>query len=325
MKLSKHGRILCCLYLLYTLPATGAFASQSASGTSGQAQTERTVSAADARKDHRTAVDAEVRIGPGDELDVAVFGLPDLSQHVRVNSDGDVSLPLIGTVHVADLTSDEAEALLEQRFTSGHFVNDPHVSVYVKEYTAEGISLLGEVNRPGVYPALGAHRLLDLIQAAGGLTDKAGNTVTISHRDEQEQPTTLALAGDAARKSQSNIELLPGDTVVIAKAGIVYVVGEVNRPGGFVIERGTTASQVLAMAAGPTHLASLNRAQMIRRTPQGLQNSLLSLKTILQARSPDLPVQPGDIIYVPEGRLKGAMAASNVLGLLTSLAIYRIP
>jgi polysaccharide export outer membrane protein len=265
-----------------------------------------------------------VRIGPGDELDITVFGLSELSQHVRVGSSGDVSLPLVGTLHLAGLSSDEAQTMLEKLLTDGHFVNNPHVSVYVKEYTTEGISLIGEVNRPGVYPALGAHRLLDLIQTAGGLTDKAGRTVTVSHRDDPREPITLSFSDDVVKMSENNIELLPGDTIVVSRAGIVYVVGEVNRPGGFVIEGNKImASQVFAMAAGPTRAASLNRARMIRRTPEGLKDIPLPLTKILQAKTPDVALQPNDIIYVPESRIKGVIGAGNIVSLLASAAIYK--
>jgi polysaccharide biosynthesis/export protein len=270
-------------------------------------------------------LDSTVRIGPGDEVDITVFGLPELSQHVRVGGAGDVSLPLVGNLHFAGKSSDEAQSMLEKLLADGHFVNNPHASVYVKEYTTEGISLVGEVSRPGVYPALGAHRLLDVIQAAGGLTDKAGRTVTVSHRDDPTKPIKLTFSDDAVKMAVNNIELLPGDTIVVARGGIVYLVGEVNRPGGFVIEGNRImASQLLAMAAGPTRMASLNRARIIRRTPEGLKDMPLALTKILQAKTPDVPLEASDIVYVPESRLKGVMGASNIVGLLAGAAIYRL-
>jgi polysaccharide biosynthesis/export protein len=265
-----------------------------------------------------------VRIGPGDELDITVFGLPELSQHVRVSNAGDVSMPLVGTVHLAGLSSDEAQSLFEKLLADGNYVNNPHVTVYVKEYTTEGISLIGEVARPGVYPAIGAHRLMDLIQTAGGLTEKSGKTVTVSHRADPEHPVILALSDDAIKMAQNNIDLLPGDTVVVSKAGIVYVVGEVNRPGGFVLEgNNIMASEALAMAAGPTRLASLNRTRVIRRTSEGLKDTPLPLSKVLEAKSPDVALQANDIVYVPESRIKGAISAGNVVSLLASAAIYR--
>jgi polysaccharide export outer membrane protein len=283
------------------------------------------VTASPPQKGNPAELGPTVRIGPGDELDISVFGLPELSDHSRVSDSGDVSLPLIGNVHLAGLSSSEAQALIERRLVDGHFVNSPHVSVYVREYTTEGISLMGEVNRPGVYSALGAHRLLDLIETAGGLTSKAGRTVTVAHRDDPNHPIALTLSNDAVKTAENNIELEPGDTIVVSKAGIIYVVGEVNRPGGFVMEDNKiTASQVLAMAAGPTSMASLNRAKMIRHTPEGLKDIPLPFKKILQAKIPDIQLQPDDIIWVPSSRTKviASTTTSTIISTAASLAIY---
>jgi polysaccharide export outer membrane protein len=123
--------------------------------------------------------------------------------------------------------------------------------------------------------------------------------------------------------AKANIELGPGDTVVIPKAGIVYVVGEVNKPGGFLIEENSiSALRVLAMASGPTHLASLNGTKMVRRTSQGLKEIPLPFKRILQAKAPDVTLQPEDIIYVPGSKAKGFASTGSILSTLTTLAIY---
>jgi polysaccharide export outer membrane protein len=301
-------------------PASGDTRPQSDSGSVGAG-----APVSQPRTRSTAGLDSTVRIGPGDEIDITVFGLPELSQHVRVGGSGDVSLPLVGSLHFAGKSSDEAQSMLEKLLADGHFVNNPHVSVYVKEYTTEGISLIGEVGRPGVYPALGSHRLLDVIQAAGGLTDKAGKTITVSHRDDPTKPITLTFTDDAVKMAVNNIELLPGDTVVVARGGIVYLLGEVNRPGGFVIEGNRImASQLIAMAAGPTRLASLNRARIIRRTPDGLKDMPLQMAKILQGKTPDVALEASDIVYVPESRLRSVMGATNVVGLLAGAAIYRL-
>jgi polysaccharide export outer membrane protein len=335
------GWHLPCACLLFSLSLTNASAQQPASSNidlqtrasvpASSPSTGSSVSSSIAdsqpRKGNPAKLGPTVRIGPGDDLDITVFGLPELSQHARVGNSGDVSLPLVGNLHLAGLSSDNAQMLIERRLTAGHFVNNPHVSVYVKEYTTEGISLMGEVSRPGVYSALGAQRLLDLIQTAGGLTSKAGRTVTVTHRDDPKHPTTLTLTDDPAKTAENNIEILPGDAIAVSKAGIIYVVGEVNRPGGFVMEDNKiTASQVLAMAAGPTHTAALNGTMMIRHTPEGLKDIPLPLKKVLQGKIADIELQPDDIIWVPSSKAKGiaGATASTILNSLLSLAIYRL-
>jgi polysaccharide export outer membrane protein len=110
-------------------------------------------------------------ISPGDELEVTVYGAPDLSPKARVSSDGNISLPLVGYLHLAGLSSDQAEQVIEDELRRRNIIKDPQVSVFVREYTNAGISVAGEVSKPGVYPALGPHRLFDILQAAGGPTE----------------------------------------------------------------------------------------------------------------------------------------------------------
>jgi polysaccharide export outer membrane protein len=265
-------------------------------------------------------------LGPGDEVEVTVYGAPDLSEHTRVATNGNISMPLVGYIRVAGLSSSEAEDAIEAQLRQNNVVNNPQVSVYVKEYTSGGISVAGEVSKPGVYSALGLHRLFDVLQAAGGLTDRAGSTITISHRDGG-NPVTVEIPKDPEHLSRINVELSPGDTMVVSKAGIVYVLGEVNKPGGYVLNStgGVTLLRVVAAAGGPTHGAAVGSTKMIRRTPTGLQEVPVPLKDLMHAKVEDIPVQAEDIVYVPSSRMKAMVNASALLSTLGTTALYRIP
>lgn len=265
-----------------------------------------------------------IRIGPGDELEITVYGNADLNQHVRVGSDGSIEIPLIGILHVAGMSSAEAQSLIEKRLAEGDFIKEPHVNVFVREYTSEGISIIGEVSKPGTYSAFAAHRLYDLIQTAGGVGPRAGQSVTISHRSDPQHPRVLALTNDA-QTAENNIELQPGDTVVVSKAGIVYIVGEVNRPGGFIIENDRmSALQLLAMAGGPSRLASLNNAKLVRHTASGLSEMTVPLKQILNAKTADVPLYSDDIVYIPGSKLKQGLAGTGAIATAAaSAAVYR--
>jgi polysaccharide export outer membrane protein len=265
-------------------------------------------------------------LGPGDEADVTVYGAADLSGHTRVGADGNVSLPLIGYVHVAGLTSSEAEAAIETQLRQTKVVNDPRVSVFVKEYTSSGISVAGEVVKPGFYSALGPHRLFDVLQAAGGLNDRAATKVVISHRD-QKGTTTLDISKDPGQMAISNIVLQPGDTVVVPKAGIVYVLGEVTRPGGYVLNStgGITVLQVVAVAGGPTHVASAGKTRLLRRTENGFQEQAIDLKKLLRGKAQDVSVRNEDILFVPTSGVKTALNASTLVATMGSAAIYHVP
>jgi polysaccharide export outer membrane protein len=265
-------------------------------------------------------------IGPGDEVEVTVYGAPDLSGHTRVSADGNISMPLIGYVRVAGLSSSEAQAAIDAKLRQENVVNDPQVSVYVKEYNSSGISVAGEVAKPGFYSALGPHRLFDVLQAAGGPTDKAADKALISHRD-QKDATTVHISKDPAAMAASNVDLQPGDTVVVPKAGIVYVLGEVIRPGGYVLNStgGITVLQVVAVAGGPTHVASAGKTRLLRRTENGFQEQQIDVKKLLRGKAHDVSVRDEDILYIPSSALKEALNASALLAGASTAAIYRVP
>ena len=265
-------------------------------------------------------------IGSGDELEIGVYGAPDLSAHTRVNESGSIFLPLVGSVTIAGLTSDGAQRAISDQLRERNIINNPQVSVYVKEYRNRQITVAGEVARPGLFSALGPHRLLDVLEAAGGLTEKAGTTVTIAHLGT-DRLISMRLLNDATEMAHNNIELLPGDTVLVPKAEIVFVLGEVNKPGGYALNSsgGVTVLQVVSAAGGPTRLASISGAKIVRHTPAGLKEIPLPLKALLRAKASDIPVEAGDVLYIPSSRVKASLNAGALLSSAGTAAIYRFP
>jgi polysaccharide export outer membrane protein len=225
-----------------------------------------------------------------------------------VSDSGDISLPLIDSIHVADLTPEEAQALIEKRLADGGFVNNPHVALFIDEYASRVVTVLGEVAKPGPYPVMGERRLYDLISSAGGLTEKAGRIVTIAHRNKPHDPATVRLAEGLAQTAESNVPVRPGDTIVVQRAGIVYVVGDVGRPSGFLMNSDNlTVLKVVALAGGTNRTAKLNGAKLIRKTPQGIHETAIPLKKILQAKAPDVAMQAEDILFVPSSASRMAL------------------
>jgi len=271
----------------------------------------------------------KLTIGPDDELDVSVYGVPELSQHARVDTSGDVHLLLIGPVHVEGLSSEEAQAVIERLLMEGRFVKNPHVTVYLKEFTTQSVSVVGEVNKPGSYPALTTRRLYDAFQQAGGLTSTAGK-VSITHSGQVRNATVIPLSNDPIKSAQANVEIMPGDSITVSRAPIVYVMGEVTKPGGYVLADDSTVDgsqltvmRVIALASGPIHGAALNKSRIIRRTGSGLQEIPLHLKQIMAGKAQDPPLQAEDILYVPGGRNGAGAYLNSVLSTLTTAAIYR--
>ena len=268
--------------------------------------------------------DSSLRIGTGDLLEFSVYNVPELSTKLRVSNNGDAYLPLIDSVHVADLTVEEAQTVIEKKLADGGFLKDPHVTLFVDQFASQGVSILGEVSRPGVYPVLGQQRLFDVVSAAGGLTDKAGRTVSISHRNQQDKSAVVELARHLEDNPENNVQVYPGDTIIVRKADIVYVVGDVARPSGFVMERGgLTVLQAVALAGGTTQTAKLNGAQIIRRTDAGNVGTRIELKKILQAKAPDVTMQADDILFVPSsvGKMAAKRAADTAIQIATFAAI----
>ena len=269
----------------------------------------------------------EIHIDIGDLLNVSIYGYPDFSHDVRVAANGEITLPLIGAVRLIGFSAREAEMAIRQQLINGGFFKNPQVSVFVKEYATQGITVLGEVNKPGVYPLLGPRRLFDVISAAGGLSPRAGKRVTITHRNQPDRPITVELSTDPTKSIASNIEVLPGDTAVVAQAGVVYVLGDVGKPSGFTMDatEDITVLQAIALAGGANHTAALKNARLIRKNEDGqAQEVPIALDRIMQAKLADIHLQPGDVIFVPTNTAKSVLrrSAEAILQAATGVAIY---
>lgn len=248
-----------------------------------------------------------IAIGPGDSIVVTVFDIKDLSNEFRVSQSGQIDMPLIGKVRVAGLTTNEAAAAIQARLKDGGFVLHPQVTVQVSEYATQGADVMGEVGRPGIYPTLGTRRLLDLLTLAGGVTSSAGNLVTIIHRRDPHHPVYLALAQNAeGYKLQANPVILPGDTIVVQKSGIVYILGAVQRPGGYLIDNNEplTLMEALTLAGGNSLTSNDRDVRLIRKVKSGKEEIKLNLNKIYLGKEADIAVNNGDIVYVPSSNVK---------------------
>jgi len=272
--------------------------------------------------------DRTIRIGTGDLIQITVFGAPDLAQEARVNDSGSITMPLIGNVHVAGLTSDEAQDLIATRLREGGMLRDPQVEVFEKEYATQGIAVMGEVQRPGIYTLLGERRLSDAISAAGGTTGRAGQAISITRSNDPNKPVVVDMDYmDPSKSPSGNVAVFPGDTIVVSRAGVIYVVGAVTHPAGFVMENydKMTVLQAVAMAGGAEVTASLKGTKILRKTPSGgVQEIPIPLNKILSAKAEDPQLQAEDVLFIPNSMgksaaLRGAQAALTVA---TGVAIY---
>jgi polysaccharide biosynthesis/export protein len=270
-----------------------------------------------------TMTGARVVLGAGDQVEVSVFDTPEMTQRVRINSDGKITLPLIGEIAVRGMSPDQLAEVITKKLIDGNFMKDPQVSVFVLEYAGQMAYVTGEVSHPGAYALLRSHRLLDLISVAGGLSSHAGNAITITRGEEPGDHITVDLADkDEAR---GNPEILPGDRITVGQTGLVYVLGDVNRPGGFLLDRRSTLSvvQAVALAEGTKDSAGLARALLIRTEQGTRQETPINLKMILKSKSPDLLLSAGDIVYIP-GSLTRGMGRTSLEVVMSSVGLAAV-
>ncbi|HET9285393.1 MAG TPA: polysaccharide biosynthesis/export family protein [Candidatus Angelobacter sp.] len=273
-------------------------------------------------------VPVTLRIAPGDLLHITVFDVPEMTQDVRVSSGGEAQLALIGSIGLAGLTGQEAEERIARELRDRKLLLRPQVNVLVKEFASQGVSVIGEVQHPGVYQVLGPRTLLDVISMAGGLTNTADTRITVKRRRASDEKIIAKLKTDDPESSlANNVQIFPGDLILVPRAGIVYVLGDVNRPGGFVMQDSgkITLLQALAQAGGASKTASLSKAVLMRKSAQGYETTKLHVGQIERGEDSDVELHANDILYVPNNRLKNVMnGTQNVLSSLGSASIYAV-
>jgi polysaccharide export outer membrane protein len=237
-------------------------------------------------------------LGTGDLLETSVWGYPDLTRQIAIAPDGKITLPLVGSVSTAGMTVERLTALLTKAYAE--FIIDPHVMVTIREYRRLHASVLGQVARPGAYDLPLGTRLLDLIAAGGGPTDSASLKDARLLRPGR-RPVLVDLARAIAGDAEANVSLAGEETLVIPEdlAGYVIVQGQVVRPGRYRLKDDMRIIDVLALAGGLTDRASVTQASLTRESskaePLALEDLLLR-----QEMDRNVPLQPGDILTIPE-------------------------
>jgi polysaccharide export outer membrane protein len=273
------------------------------------------------------AQNESLTIGPGDTVHVKVLESPELEQTTRVTDAGALTLILGGKVQVAGLNPAEAAVAVARVLVEGHYLLTPHVSVITEQTATENVTILGQVRTPGSYPIATPRPILDVLALAGGLNDVAQRKVTIQRHSNKER-VDYVLSNSANAALDGNIPVYPGDTVLVPKADVVYVLGDVNRPGGIAIvtnDSKLSALQALSLAGGTPPNAVPSHARLIRKQPDGTHvEQQLQLSAMQKGKEPDIPLQGDDIIYVPFSYARNmAVGAGSLVGATSSAAIYR--
>ena len=270
---------------------------------------------------------AQLRIEPGDLLSVNVYDTPELSDSYRVDPSGDLTLPLCGKVKVQGLTAPEVARLLETTLKDAQVLNRPQVNVDVQQYAGQYVTVLGEVASPGRVTAIGPTKLSEILAQVGGLTPIAGTHIKIRHGADDSEPELEAhYSRSDSNRETGAILVRPGDTVVIPRAGIVYVLGAVSRPGGYVMQEDgkLNVAEALALSGGTVMQANTGGLRVIRRNADGtVLDFALSYDGIAKGSQTPLELQAQDIVYVPMSKVKAILSdTTSIISTATSAAIY---
>lgn len=304
-------------------------------------------------------------IGSGDLLDIEVFEVSELSREIRVNESGYIALPLIPTkIRAAGLTAFQLQDKLAELLQTNGLVSNPQVSVSVKEQHSQPITVIGAVNHPMVFEAVRKTTLLEVLSTAGGIAPDAGNVVLVTRNESEIAPSTPATSMPATAPAASgadpnnggsadtnppltftinlddllntgdarfNISLEGGDVVSVPRAGIIYVVGAVNRPGGFVMQNDhqeVTTLKALSLAGGMTSTARSGQAVILRTNKSTGQKEQLpvDLKKVVDLKGEDVALLPNDVLVVPDSASKRAWHRTGdvMVSLGSGIALYRL-
>lgn len=308
----------------------------------------------------QSAKQGDYIIGPGDLLSIEVFDVPELSRDVRVNETGFVAIPLIPVkVQAGGLTQFQFQDKLAELLQVNGLVTHPQVTVTVKEQHSQPITVIGSVRNPITIQAVHQMDLLQVLSQAGGISEDAGSKVLITRKARAPEPvgdsdgslpadTATAPPANSATAAENtitidlndlldsgdpkyNIPLFGGDVITVPRAGVVYAVGAVQRPGGFVMQsdrQQLTVLKVLSLAGGLTTTAKPGSAVILRQPPGSQQRQQLAVdvKKILSLKSEDVSLRQNDILYVPDSTGKHALrrSAEVAIAIATGVAVVRV-
>ncbi|GBD99301.1 polysialic acid transport protein KpsD precursor [bacterium BMS3Abin07] len=240
-------------------------------------------------------------LGPGDVLDIDVFQVEELKRTVRINSAGYIKFPPAGRIKISGLTLPKAEEEIGARLR--HYINKPVVSIFIKEYMSQKVTILGAVKNPQVYVMDGQKYLLDIISAAGGLEKDAGDVCYIQRGRE----TTVINLYDLLYKGDMrlNIPVFAGDVIDVPMGGVIFVDGSVNGPGAFPVSGGITLTQAIAMAKGLKSVAEKDNIRIYRDSGKEIRDIIeVDYDEILANKIPDPHLKDKDIVVVPMNGVK---------------------
>jgi len=269
----------------------------------------------------------KLRLSTGYQLELEVYSAPEMNCSLRVDDDGNVIVPLIGAIYVAGDSLREAEKLIGHELVAKEMINSPNVHLKITAFAAGTVTVSGEVQSPGKLQLLAPRSLLAVLADAGGETAAAGGDVEIHHTQsgtpEQIVQVVVYAPGKNSREAE-NALVSPGDTVYVPRAGVIYVLGAVNRPGGYLMVNGGTLDlpQAVALAMGVSPVGASKSVVVVRKRDGQVGEYHFRLDEMQRGKEEAFALTDGDMVYVPTSKVKSALInSSSVLSAAASAAI----
>src|ERR1700722_8837198 len=265
-------------------------------------------------------------IRPGDIVEVEIFEAPEYSVRMPVSAAGQIAIPYAGLFHIEGMTSIEASQAIARLFVENQILRDPRVIVTTQQF-GYSVTVMGEVKTPGIYNLAGRKRLIDLLTEAGGVTTSAGHVIEIFAPGSMKNPTTVLWDPTLRENDNAELQIKTGETILVSRCGVVYVGGNVGRPGAYPLceSNHTTLSEVIALAQGTRPNSYTQRTLLLRSSGNGTRVvQKVKLEDVLRARTVDITMQPDDIVFIPPSALKaaGKTALVAAIGFATQAYFY---
>jgi len=259
----------------------------------------------------------------GDLIAIKIFGTNDFQAPVRVSVDGSIQMPLIGVVPLAGLTVPQAEDLIADRLTKAGMYTAPQVSIQVTEAASQFATVAGEMH--SIVPLTGQRRLLDVLAAAGPMPPTASHVITIL-REGQAEPIVVDLGTDPAKSAKADIEILPGDKILLSRVGVVYILGAFKAQGAIPLQQNSplTLMQATALSGGTGFEGKYSDLRLVRTVGQTRTVVKLDIKKVLNGQAPDPVLQADDIVFLPSELWKAAIKGGGISALTGIVSLLLI-
>ena len=260
----------------------------------------------------------DVMLEAGDQIQVRLFGVLDFAPPLRIGVDGTIQLPLIGVVPLAGLTVNNAEDLIARRLIDAGMYKNPQVTIQVSEAVTQFATVSGELH--GIVPLGGNRHLLDVLAQIGSLPPTASHIITVL-RPGDPKPIVIDLGTDPTRGEANNIHILPGDTIIVSRVGVVYILGAFHTQGVIPLQQTTplTLIEATALSGGAGFEGDYKDLRIIRTVGLERKEVKVDIKKVLDGKAPDPILQADDIVFLPSNALKAAIKSGGI-GTLSGIA-----